>query len=381
MKLSILSSAIIVLIAALFAVWFFTTHEKVVIEIPATYQGEARFNDLFAAELLLRELAIDADSRSSLLPSEWLPEPSDTLLVRASPALAATDERELLQRWVVAGGHLVILAPAQSTRLTEDFFDYFGYRVIEIDPAAEGRWDDAVVVPETDTGLESIGYAIDAASATFRLESTGDGFAGATLSDVHGIFAARRAWGGGVVTAIAGSMLFGNRFLAESDHARLLLDSVAGHVEPRKVWLVYEASFPPLWQLVWDHAPYAVSGIALAVLVWLWSTIPRFGPLMSPARPERRSIIEHVRAAGQFLWRYDGAKDLAAGSAATVVHRADSMHSGIGRLPLAEQAALIGKLTRRPARVVLDALEPRDHMGQREFTQRIRMLQALREEL
>ena len=70
---------LLVLAASIFAAWFFTTHEKRIRHEYTGYRGEARVNRYVAADLLLNELGIEADSRSSLTPSKWLPENTDTI--------------------------------------------------------------------------------------------------------------------------------------------------------------------------------------------------------------------------------------------------------------------------------------------------------------
>lgn len=364
----------------LLAAWFFLTHEKVVVEAPAAYQGEARLNRFFAAELLLRELGLEADSRASLLPSEWLPETWETLLASSSAAFASEDELERLERWVLNGGHLVLLAPESSTLATGAVFARFGFRSVDVEPPTDAPLTERVLSPGSGSKSKTA-YTLGNVAGFKSLEIADDDFAGAALGDELGIFVARRQWGNGYVTALASSAPFENGFLEESDHARLLLDVVAGYVEPGRVWLVYGAEFPPLWRLVWSSAPYAVLGVALTLVFWLWAVMPRFGPPVAPALPVRRSIIEHVEAAGRFVWRHDGAATLVASSVAAVLRRAELTHPGIGRLPPAEQAALIAEMTGQAERAVLAALEPAESLGPRELTHKIKTLQTMRKKL
>jgi hypothetical protein len=41
----------------------------------------------------------------------------------------------------------------------------------------------------------------------------------------------------------------------------------------------------------------------LLLAAWLWHIIPRFGVVRAEPQIERRSLIEHLRAIGRFLWR------------------------------------------------------------------------------
>ncbi len=43
----------------------------------------------------------------------------------------------------------------------------------------------------------------------------------------------------------------------------------------------------------------------LALLAWLWLRAQRFGPWLPPLASERRSLLEHVRASGGPLFRYN----------------------------------------------------------------------------
>ena len=73
----------VLLLVALGTWWFLSTYERVPVEVPTGYRGEARINPYLAAEKLLQQLGYDADSRATLTPSEWLPQPEDTLVMRA----------------------------------------------------------------------------------------------------------------------------------------------------------------------------------------------------------------------------------------------------------------------------------------------------------
>ena len=190
-----------------------------------------------------------------------------------------------------------------------------------------------------------------------------------------------RAWGAGYISLVANADYFANYYLADSDHARLLADTVAGYIEPGTVWFVYDAAFPSLWQVITGAAPYLVASLFFTLLLWLWSITPRFGPRVQAPTLERRSIIEHVTAAGRFIWRNRGAKVLTDSSIEAVLHETESRHPGIGRLAPEQQAILIAKMTGMKPQAILDALAEADEPRHREFVHNMQALQRIRNQL
>ena len=366
-----------ILACTLYGAWFYTTHEKITKTEFIGYRGEARVNDFLAADLLLNELGIEADSRSSLTPSEWLPDITDTLVSRLSTSISVLGERSRLLGWVADGGHLILMPPKQESRLADEFLGQIGFHLVEVDDDES----DAADEKEEEGESQSFDYLVDLEHTWFRIETTEDQELGATLTDNLGIIAVRRNWGDGSLTVLANSRYFTNRSIDESDHARLLMDTVAGYVNPGKVWFIYNATFPSLWQVIWSNAPYVVISLAIVLVIWLWSIVPIFGPAIHPDPPVRRSIIEHVRAAGHFVWRNHGARALTSSSTAAVMHEAEFKHPGISRLSMEKQAKQIAKLTGLAAQPILDVLINRDTPRNREFTHNMQALQRIRKEL
>lgn len=365
-----------VALLALFAGWFLTTHDRVTKSIYSGYQGEARINHFLAATLLINEVGIEAESLDTLEPLEWMPGSSHTIFTRLSANLAVDDQRQALEDWVASGGHLVFMPPNEQTRMVDDMLSYFGFSLVDIDlPTDESEADD---VEEAESEYD---YSVDLDLARQRLQVFHDETESTTLSDDAGIVAARRAFGNGYLTVVVESAFFTNNELDEHDHGRLLLDIVFGYVETEKVWLVYNARFTPFWKLIWDNAPYAVAGSLALLIIAMWAAMPVFGPSIQADVPIRRSIIEHIRAAGTFVWKQHGAADLGEGAIRAVLHRAEERHPGLGRLAPKTQAQLIARLTGFDPQTILDAITHGAEPHTREFTQQMEILQQIRKEL
>ncbi len=373
----------LLIVAALGSV-FLLTHERREDEVYTGYSGEAARNPFYAAERLLLELGIEAASRVDLVPTEWLPPGSDTLMLRIGTELAAGEELATLYDWVAEqGGHLVLLAPVGEGTAAEPLFDAFGLGL----SAPDAEVAVAISPEQDDAPMEAADYALYQPYSSRRLLIHGPpGEAAApeniaTVADEHGNLAVRLPVGNGFVTAVAPSGVFVNASIGRFDHARFLLDIVAGYVEPGKVWIIYGIAYPSLLALIWQAVPELILMFVLLMLLWLWAAMPRFGPWIVPPGEDRRSVLEHVAAAGEFAWRHDGPHTLTAAVRQALIDAADRRHPGIGRLPLQQQAERIAHLTGRSTGEVYALLLPDASERPAGFANVIHELQDLRKSL
>ena len=381
---TIIASALAVLATAGLVAWYYTTHEQVEEEIWVGFSGEARYNGFLAAERLLIAVGVEAESRESFLPTDWLPAASDTILMRASAPVSTGEEFDALTQWVSdQGGHLVILPPREPSPAVDDLLANFGLGFESVEPDYSESSDtepQAEAASNDVSGDQKYDYAVLLSHTPYRIRSDRED-AVTTLSDDRGNIAVRVADGNGYVTVVASAAYFTNGFINELDHARLLLDVVAGYLDPGKVWLIFQASFPSLGELIWQAAPYLVVSLGALFLFWLWATMPRFGPRVLPASEDRRSIGEHVSAAGAFVWANAGSESLIESTVTALINDAERRHPGIGRLPVDKQAQSLAHLTGIDASVIFKAMIAADGERPREFTDNIQLLQTIRKAL
>jgi len=376
---------LLILAAAMFALWFLNTHEKVSRDIYVGYHGEARVNDHLAAEMLLQELGVAADSKSTLTPTEWLPDTVDSIIVRLSPSIAIGAERAALLSWVSAGGSLILLPPYQEVADTSEFLASLGFMLakIDYDDSEDGdetkNTDDDTHADESSAPRDE--YRILKYSQRNRISTTEEAVGVQVIAAADSVIVARSEWGEGLITLFSSDSYFSNGSLNYADHARLLADVVAGEYVPGKVWFIYETTFSSLWELTWRAAPYFILGVAMSFGLWLWAVMPAFGPRVNLIEVPRRSIIEHVQAAGIFLWRHDGSNELAQSAAQLLLHDAETRHPGLGRLSMQQQAEAIARMTGMSPQAVLDVLNGSPGKRQREFVDDMKSVQTIRKEL
>jgi hypothetical protein len=372
---------LIVLAAAIFALWFLNTHERVSSEVYIGFHGEARINGHLAAQILLGELDVAAESRATLTPTQWLPDKADTIFIRLSPSISIGEERTALMNWVSEGGSLILLPAFDAVLDNDAYLANLGFTLTEIDHEDAAEEDAAEAAEDDDDLVTDTEYALQIYSQDYRIAITDDAVGVRVISDGDNIIVARSEWGNGLVTLLSSADYFTNAMLNTKDHARLFADIVAGEFSPGTVWFIYETRFSSLWALIWRAAPYLLLGLAMAFFLWLWIAMPAFGPRVELLEVPRRSIIEHVKAAGIFVWRHDGSDALAGSVAQLLLHDAEVQHPGLGRLSVQRQAEAIARLTGMTPSAVLDVLHGQPGRRHREFTHDMKSAQTIRKAL
>jgi len=131
------------------------------------------------------------------------------------------------------------------------------------------------------------------------------------------------AFEAGRVTAAVTFGPFQNDRIGEADHAEILL-RVVNLPQPGSLVLFVRPQPGGLGDWLVEYAwRVLLVGFVLLVIA-LWSTMPRFGPVAVDPPPRRRRLLDHLAASGRLLWSggEQGVLANAAASAAlAVIHR------------------------------------------------------------
>lgn len=383
----------VLLLAGLLVIWFLRTHERVSEQIPVPAYGEALYNPLYALRETLRIDGVKSESRRRLDLDVMQLQPGDTVLLLEDPRqLVPTDARQLLA-WVDAGGHLLLRAPSideddsDSVILTalgvvpssatprcqrwkvkgdDEHSEFCNGQRFTLDESAEPelRWPRA----HTDDG---IGYArlrhgkgtVDVLADMDFLLNRGDSLGNdSALPD----FGDASTSGGGL------------RDIAHRDLARLLL---APNYGKGTIHLVYSAKMPSLWQTLIKRGWPVWVPLLLALLMWLWMRTQRFGPLLPSPREERRSLLEHVRASGEHLFRYGKSPLLYDAVRRAFLTRLRRRAPVAAALTGPAQAQAIADHLQRPLAQVQQALQAPASQDVAALRERIRLLIQMRNQL
>ena len=404
--------------AGLVVVAFFALFERVEEERDVGYRGEARRNELLAFERLVDELGIPAHRPRAALA---LPPPDHALVALGAHHPPGPVYLDKLLAWVGAGGHLVFVPAGDGTGRSLDPLLARLEVTIEWPEEEDGEDDDEGEVgdasePRDDRATGGEGDGGDGEGDDGEGDEdgrTGDELLAALhppvplsvreeapvrrvgmpewprLHDDSGVHLSGRpegaslvgfGWGEGRVTVLADASFLENRQLGRLDHARFAWDRVTAGGRPAGLAIADWRRAVPLSALVARRGwPLGTAGLLL-LAAWIAHRGARFGPPLPDEPPPRRSLLEHVRASGSFLWRRGQSDELLDASRAALARRVDLVHAEWARQGEGERVRHLARVARVPAGTVAAALDG-DALDAADFTRTVATLERLRRSL
>jgi len=348
--------------------------------IPMPPKGEALTNPFYATQRFAEALG----SRSSWDRAFTAP-PRDSVIVLSSWHWSLSrGRRDALERWVEAGGRLVVDSSVVDGQ--DDFEHWSGIgtdyheAAFETDIKQEGR-DELCGTFEEErdgsspdpTGSRTRYWLCDFDTFAFLTTKRHTLW---TLRDKAGVQAMRVAVGRGRVTVINGSP-FRYRSLFDGDHGRLFVAAT----ELRRhddVHLLSEDDHPSLLALTWQYGGAVVLLMLTLVGLALWRSGVRFGPFAAPVGAARRSLAEQIRGTGQFALRHGGGAALHAASVRALEEAAARRVPGYAGLPPNARGAALATLTGFDRQALLTAIHHARARHPSELRNTIALLEAAR---
>lgn len=361
--------------------WIAGSTEWGEVEIPTRLRGDAATNPFYAAQKLVETLGATSERKESLGDT-----PRDAVVVLSTWSWDIDGERrEQFQRWVEAGGRLVVDAALISGGDAFEEWSGIVREREELDPDADLFQLPKIVKPCV--SLDEVGAEIDEASSAVYsacdldysswFETSGRVLWGLRYEDL--LRATRVAVGQGTVTAING-VPFVYRELFEGDHGELLAAAAELRSGDHFVFMS-EADVASLPQLVWRYGAPVVAVLALWIALALWRGAMRFGPLVAPSESARRSLAEQVLGTGRFALRVGGGAALVTAARRALHEAAARRIVGYDRLAVAAQAQAVAALAHLDARELAAALDPHQSARPVELRAKLALLEAARREL
>lgn len=342
----------VALVAAMVAWWFNGMH-RVTEWVGLPVRGEAAWNRLYPLQKALRASGHTVLSRRRLqLELTALGEHDTVVMLQDTLGLQADETYDLLD-WVKDGGHLVVALPQGDAELNRNSGQPTLTEILGVQRLKRDGVDDCL-------RFSAPGIAkpeqLFCGSQRFDLSQGAPQFG---LRDPAGGWVmARIAHGTGSVDVLSSLQLVQRNAIESPVNAWLVAQLLAPNDGRGAFHLIYEPGLPSLWLVIWRKGWMAWAPAVLALLAWLWWRTQRIGPLLPGHVRQRRSLIEHITASGELLWRF---------------RRGDLLYQAVRtrfmaklrrRDPVAAtqtdtlQAEMIAAATGVPASIVQRALQP-----------------------
>lgn len=288
------------------------------VDMPRT--GEAASNPLYVLKLALQKDGVKVDARQRLLLSAHPPGPRDTVLIYRDPRTLAAGDAKTLLEWVARGGHLIVRTPPWRERVGEarvPVLDEVGVTLLDASDSGDHAQRNGCA-QLFERGREARSVFCGARRFYFY---NADAEPEAAWGDEDSAYVyARLPYGEGKVDVLAdldflsnqggsglpmfGGPRAGGDEIAHASNAAFARQVLAPNYKAGTVHLIYAAEVPSLWHTLIVNSWMAWLPLLLWLLAWLWQRMQRFGPLQPAPAMERRSLLEHIVASGEHIYRY-----------------------------------------------------------------------------
>jgi hypothetical protein len=300
----------IVGLALLCVAMFFSAFERKEVDVETPPSGKAATNRFYALERAMRGLGIPAHSISGMPFGD-----ESLVLLGVNPANLDRDDANELLSFVDDGGRAV-LRTGSETEMARVFFWKDLAKAAGLAPAGTG-----CVELQGRAGEKP--YKWCGTRVKLRAAARVDG-----IGDARGDLMVSFRYGDGTITLVPSLDPFSGRGLEDPVARRLVVRVLHLDDTEQSAALVYRVDGDRIWSLLFTRGWPAMLAFALWLAAWAVSRAVRLGPLLDAPRADRRALVEHVQAAGEFLYRRDRGRGLHARVCAGVVARARRLDPG-----------------------------------------------------
>ena len=382
MKRNYLTTVLVLLALGAIGLWIANnTHwEEVTQRTPL--KGEAATNPFYSVQHLAAALGAHTRLRHEIVT---LP-PTRAVMVITFWNWGLIPERShRIEQWVRDGGRLVVSGGV----ITDETFDkWTGVKQVELPPekgpvsrlATCPPLTRRLTVDPAPTGVSltsSSAEHFDICQYLWPQELVTTRKFSWRLRDRDGHTKALRIpIGRGSVTLI-NAMTFGNLDLLCGDSG-LLFTAATQLRRGDDIEFLTDGGGGSLLALLWNYGAPVIVLAGLLIILWLWRSGVRFGPLVAAADPARRSLAEQIRGTGQFVVRFGGGKALYAATARALNEAASRRVPRYERLNGEERVAALASLTGLGSAELSAALDDPAARRPKEIRKTIAFLEAAR---
>jgi hypothetical protein len=370
---------LILAIAVSGVAWWYANWELRTESEEIGFQGRARSNPWLAAERLLERSGVKVKEVN--MPSDLLTLPENGIVILPKNRHALTPAaRESILTWLELGSFLIVEAEdvlqpdplldrldVSRTMYDEDGNSTRAFRKFDLGKSK--------YTAQIDDDAEALALELQSA---LTLDS--DDFL-AKIEGERGAAGILIEYGAGRAMILNDLQWMSRDAIRDYQHADFLWQ--LARLDPPASEVVLYNSPQSLSLIHWlrEHAWAAVAGTALVLMLWLWRSLPRFGPIAPDPQRARRRLLDHLRASGRFLWANGGAQTLLDAARDAVLKRLNRMHLDLSSADQTEHQQRVSELLGVDAAQVRALLSPASAKKPVEFLRHIKLYQSIHDKL
>ena len=309
--------ALLVLGASLLLVGgFFATFEHKDVTEAVAAKGAARYNRFFALELILQRLDVPVLALTTLDPQQMPLRPGDTLVLGDDAERVDAEDATRIAAWVRSGGHLLLSPGLTQTAVHTPLFE--ALHLLDPKPAEYA----CSAIHAADVADDSYANKAELCGRRFRLTATAVATVDAAIGNAQdGYLFARTRMDKGTVSLLVNLSAISRNALKWTAAQQFGWRLLAPNMGRGKIYLVYALDGISFLKMLLRDGWPALLALTLLLAAWMAMRSARLGPLMPAPVMHRRALLEHVQAAGEFLYRRDGGRSLHQLACQTVLTR------------------------------------------------------------
>lgn len=175
-----------------------------------------------------------------------------------------------------------------------------------------------------------------------------------------------------------------NREISKRRNAELVVRTMMGPGVTSEVVFTYLRRPRTLAQDLLGEGWLLIASAVISLLLWMWNVVPRNGPIVDEAPPERRSLAEHITASARFMWNHHVDAALIEPTRHALLERLRQTHAEWFSMKPGEQYRLLSELSHLPMSMVHEAMSSeteRLHQDPDAFLRVMRSLEHIRRSL
>ena len=395
--------AIVVIVA--FVAWIARNTYWDDVNVAMPMRGEAVSNPFYSVQRLAESLGARTEWRKALGES---PSTAAIMVLDRWNWSLLPRRREQIERWVEAGGRLVV----DASFATGDgrFQEWSGLsreaafdkrrRAAANDGDGDEPTEDEAQGQEGEVEADDVMTLPSGACSKLRVtvpmpgEAASD-YAVCSLNRMHVLRSRREAaWtlalgdqpqvlrvavGRGSVTLL-NARPFRNRELLQADHGLLFVAATQLRSGDLLV-LLSEEEHASLVELIWKHGAPAVVLAVLLLAAALWRNGARFGPPVIATGSARRSLAEQIVGTGRFTLRVGGGQALHAAAVRALHEAATKKIAGYAHMSAPDRIARLALVTQTDAEALAETLNYAGTRRPKELKHAVDLLERIRRRL